>query len=279
MVWAMVDLRRAGRFKGLKNSLTHASDASPGADGRVRVGAAPGEDFKYSGGGYALLQLLIEEVSGQPFNAYMQRAVLTPLGMTRSTFVLPDGVTNLAQSFNQKGEEVALDRFSAPSAASLYTSAADLTRFLQANVPGENGALPGRGVLTPEGLAEMRRPHAFQYGAEIWGLGTILYAPNRAGGFVVGHDGDNTPAINTSARIDPATGDGLILLETGRSRLATSTGDEWVFWNTGNVALFMVLADLQGAIPVLIGGWIAILAAAIAFSGYVVVRRRRRRAV
>ena len=263
----------------LEGSLSHASDASPGADGRVRVGAEPGESFLYSGGGYALLQLVIEEVSGEPFNDYMRRAVLSPLGMTRSTFVLPEGATNVAQSFNERGEEAILYSFSAPAAASLYTSAADLTRFLQANVAGANGALPGRSVLAPEALAEMRRPHAYQYGFETWGLGTILYAPNNAGGFVVGHDGSNTPAINTSARIDPAGGDGIILLETGNARLATDIAGEWVFWNTGNVDLFMVLADAQSAFPVLVAGWIAIFISAIVFCGYVIVRHRQRPSV
>ena len=263
----------------LEDSLTHASDASPGADGRVRVGAEPGESFLYSGGGYALLQLVIEEVSGEPFNDYMRRAVLIPLGMTRSTFVLPEGETNVAQSFNESGEEAILYNFSAPAAASLYTSAADLTHFLQANIAGANGTLPGRGVLAPETLFEMRRPHAYQYGAEIWGLGTILYAPNNAGGFVVGHDGDNTPTINTSARIDPATGDGIIVLETGTARLATDIAGEWVFWNTGNVDILMVLVDAQSAFPILVAGWIVILMSAIVFSGIVAVRRRQRRSV
>jgi CubicO group peptidase (beta-lactamase class C family) len=221
--------------------------------------------------------LVIEEVSGEPFNDYMRRAVLSPLGMTRSTFVLPEGATNVAQSFNEHGEEAILYNFSAPAAASLYTSAADLTQFLQANVAGENGTLPGRGVLTPEALAEMRRPHAYQYGAEIWGLGTILYAPNNADGFVVGHDGSNTPAINTSARIDPATGDGIILLETGNARLATDIAGEWVFWNTGNVDLFVLLADTQSAFPILVAGWIAIFIGATVLSGLVLLRRRRRR--
>ncbi|UPT62518.1 MAG: beta-lactamase family protein [Hyphomonadaceae bacterium JAD_PAG50586_4] len=263
----------------LEDSLTHASDASPGADGRVRVGTEPGESFLYSGGGYALLQLVIEEVSGEPFNDYMRRAVLFPLGMTRSSFVLPEGETNVAQSFNERGEEAILYNFSAPAAASLYTSAADLTRFLQANVAGANGELPGRGVLTPEALAEMRRPHAYQYGVETWGLGTILYAPNNTNGFVVGHDGSNTPAINTSARIDPATGDGIIMLETGDPRLATDIAGEWVFWNTGNVDLFMVSADVQSAFSILVAGWIVILLSAIVFSGIVAVRRRQRRSV
>jgi len=261
----------------LEDSLTHASDASPGADGRVRVGAEPGEGFIYSGGGYALLQLVIEEVSGEPFNDYMRRAVLSPLGMTRSTFVLPEGATNIAQSFNERGEEAILYRFSAPAAASLYTTAADLTQFLQANVAGANGALPGRGVLTPEALADMRRPHAYQYGFETWGLGTILYAPNNANGFVVGHDGGNTPAINTSARIDPATGDGIIVLETGNARIATDIAGEWVFWNTGNVDLFMVLADTPSALSILFAGWITIFISAFVFGGFVAVRRKRRR--
>lgn len=260
----------------LEDSLTHASDASPGKDGRVRVGTKPGERFAYSGGGYALLQLVIEEVSGEPFNDYMRREVLVPLGMTRSTFVLPPDETNFAQSFDQDGREAILYIFSAPSAASLYTSAADLTRFLQANVAGTDGASPGRSVLTPKALAEMRRPHASQYGAEVWGLGTILFAPNNAGGFVVGHDGNNTPAINTSARVDPATGDGIVVLETGDPRLASDIAGEWVFWNTGNPDLFMVLADGQRALPLLAGGWIAILGSAVVASGLVMTRRRRR---
>jgi CubicO group peptidase (beta-lactamase class C family) len=260
----------------LEESLTKASDASPGADGRVRVGAEPGDSFEYSGGGYALLQLLIEEVSGESFNDYMRRAVLVPLGMNRSTFVLPADASNIAQSFDEQGHEAVLYAFSAPAAASLYTTAADMTRFLQANIAGADGAPAGRGVLSPHALEEMRHPHAFQYGAEIWGLGTILYAPNKAGGFVVGHDGSNTPAINTSARIDPASGDGIVLLETGDKRMATDIAGEWVFWNTGNVDFFMVLADARRAFPILVVGWFAILIGAITVSAVALVRRKSR---
>jgi CubicO group peptidase (beta-lactamase class C family) len=206
----------------------------------------------------------------------MKRAVFTPLGMARSTFVLPEGATNVAQPFDRQGSVGVLYDFSAPAAVSLFTSAADLTRLLQANVASADGGIAGRGVLAPQSLAEMRRPHAYQYGAEIWGLGTILYAPNNAGGFVVGHDGSNTPAINTSARIDPASGDGVVLLETGDPRLATDIAGEWVFWNTGNVDLFMILADVQRALPILVGGWLVLLVATI-LAIVLIIRRRRRR--
>jgi CubicO group peptidase (beta-lactamase class C family) len=258
----------------LEASLTRAADASYGADGRVRVGARPGERFQYSGGSYALLQLLIEEVTGEPFNVYMQRAVMRPLGMTRSTYVLSADAQNVAQSFDS-GSEAIYYRFSALAPASLHTSTADMARFLQAHVPGANGEPAGRGVLRPETLEEMRRPHVYIFGGAIFGLGTMLYAPNNAGGFVIGHEGGTAPAINTSARIDPASGDGIVLLETGHSRLAANIANEWVSWNTGSESYLMILADLQRALPVLLGGWIAIAAGAIIVVGLVIVRRRR----
>jgi hypothetical protein len=42
----------------------------------------------------------------------------------------------------------------------------------------------------------------------------MLYAGNNAGAFVIGHDGNNDPAINTAARVDPETGNGVVVLET-----------------------------------------------------------------
>ena len=191
----------------LPDSLTRAADASPGRDGVVRVGQPPGAEWAYSGGGYGILQLLIEDVTGESFDAYMRRAVLQPLGMSRSTFVLPeDGVDNLAEIYGARGALATRYQFTVTGASALYTSLADLTRLIQAHLPGPRGELPGRGVLRPQTLQEMRRPHAAQLGADIWGLGVILYAPNDAGGHIIGHDGDNEPAINTAARLDPARG-------------------------------------------------------------------------
>jgi CubicO group peptidase (beta-lactamase class C family) len=51
----------------IEESLTKASDADEGISGAVQVGIEPGAEFKYSGGGYTLLQLLVEEVSRQSF--------------------------------------------------------------------------------------------------------------------------------------------------------------------------------------------------------------------
>lgn len=227
----------------LEQSLTRAADASPGRDGTTRVGIAPGSAFEYSGGGYTLLQLLIEDVTGQDFNDYMRARVFDRLGMSRSTFIVGEDDANIADFLDAKGSPATHYRFTALAAASLYTTANDLTLFLQAHVLGPNGEPVGRGVLSPQTLEHMRRPHAAQFGADIWGLGTILYAPNNAGGYIIGHDGNNDPAINTAARVDPATGDGIIVLESGNRLLATTLAGEWIFWRTGNVDLLTIVIE------------------------------------
>ncbi len=244
-------------------SLTRAADASPGADGAVRVGIEPGSAFKYSGGGYTLLQLIVEDVSGQSFNDYMRRAVFDPLGMTRSTYSLEGAsATNVAEFYDVDGTPAIHYRFTSLAATSLYTSAADVTRFIQAHTTGSSGEPAGRGVLTPGALDEMRRPHAAQMGADIWGLGTMLYAANNAGGFVIGHDGNNDPAINTAARLDPATGHSVVVLETGNRLLATTMAGEWLFWRTGNVDFLTLTIEAGTLVKVLAAGWMAILVAA-----------------
>ena len=236
----------------LEESLTLASDASPGADGRVRVGVEPGTEFLYSGGGYTLLQLLIEEVPGGTFESYMQQAVFQPLGMHRSTYVIERGnglsgetryeneTPNLASSYDTEGKLATLYRFSGLAPTSLYTTASDMARFIQAHLAGPAGESAGRGVLEPGTLKLMRQPHAAQFGADIWGLGTMLFAPNDEGDFVIGHDGKNEPAINSAVRLNPATGDGIVVLETGNLLLATTLAGEWVFWQTGTLDFLMV---------------------------------------
>jgi CubicO group peptidase (beta-lactamase class C family) len=218
----------------LEESLTRAADASPGASGVVRVGYEPGSDWRYAGGGYALLQLIVEEATGGPFDSFMQRMVFGPLGLSRSAYEWrPDGGSTLATFYDVDSRPATHHRLSAAGAASLYTSVSDLTRFIQAHLPGRNGEPVGRGVLEPATVAEMRRPHASKYGQAIWGLGTMLYAGDGEGDFVIGHDGNNAPAINTAARFNPSTGNGIVVLETGNPLLATTLAGEWVFWRRG----------------------------------------------
>ncbi len=266
--------------QSLEESLTRPADASPGASGTVKVGYEPGSEWRYSGGGYAILQLLIEEVSGESFEGFMQRVIFRPLGMVRSSYGwTPAEGTTLATFYDTDSKPSTHYRFSAVAATSLYTSASDLTRFVQAHLPGKNGEPIGRGVLAPATINEMWRPHASKYGEDIWGLGTILYASNNNGGFVVGHDGNNEPAINTAARLNPATGNGIVILETGKPLLATRLAGEWVFWETGNVdlpALFMMA--MPGMLR-LIGVGSLVIVLVVPTLAWSIRRKRRSRSV
>lgn len=248
-----------GEVQTLEASLTQAEDASPGKEGATAVTHQPGEKWVYSGGGYTLLQLLIEEVSGQSFNAYMKERIFAPLGMNHSTFDYDEAVSlGLAENFNQRGTIEPLKYYSALAAASLHTSAADMARFLEAQADPETASK----ILSSKNRQMMRSPHAEQMGVDIWGLGVMLYASNNQNDFIIGHDGNNEPAINTAVRMDPSTGNGIVVLETGHSLMGTQLAGEWVFWQTGNVDFLdfsmgmgtMLLSILIGILLILLIG-------------------------
>jgi CubicO group peptidase (beta-lactamase class C family) len=132
----------------LETELSVGGDAA-GPDGAVRVVYPPGEEVHYSGGGYTLLQLLVEEVSGRSFAEYMGQQVLAPLGMTQSTFEWSPGVREaIATPYRTDGTVLPQFRFAAKAAGGLYTTAPDLARFVAATMGGR-GAPRGGGVLAP----------------------------------------------------------------------------------------------------------------------------------
>lgn len=150
-------------------------------------------------------------------------------------------------------------RFASLAATSLYASVADLARFMTAQVPGADGEPAGRGVLSPESVEQMWQSRGAKLGQDIWGLGTMLFATNEAGGFVVGHDGNNEPAINTAARLNPATANGFVMLETGNPLLATILASEWVFWETDQVDFLALTIEADEMLRTVAVSWIAIL--------------------
>ena len=223
----------------LEATLNHP-DASPGHSGVIRVGVAPGSRWQYSGGGYLILQLLIEEVTHESFEDYVRHAIFDPLGMKRSTFTVDSSTADVATFYDVDGTRATHYRFRAKAAASLYTTVADMTRFVQAHFDGPAHEPAGRGVLRPQTLRLMRRPQAASLGIDIWGLGVMLFVPVGTDDFVAGHDGNNDPAINAAVRLNPQNGDGIVVLETGDHSLASTLAGEWVYWQTGMLDFIMM---------------------------------------
>ena len=259
--------------QSVEQSLTKASDADEGVSGVVSVGIKPGSEFKYSGGGYTLLQLLVEEVSDQSFASYMKESVFEPLGMIHSTYVWGDSIRYLlAEFYNRDSSRSKHYHYTSLAATSLYTSLSDLEFFFQAHLEGKNKEPIGRNVVKPETVRMMREPHGQSMGVDIWGLGTVLYATTDGNDFIIGHDGKSTPPINTAIRLNPETGDGIIILETGHPIMATKLASEWVFWRTGKVDTFLFPMLVDGLVWIIGIGWAVIIAITISFS---VVRRLR----
>ncbi|NRA11591.1 MAG: beta-lactamase family protein, partial [Crocinitomicaceae bacterium] len=89
--------------------------------------------WKYSGGGYEILQLMVEDVSGMPFWEYLEKEVLVPLQMTNSTYKLlgNEDCPNCAFAYDEgvKKYKAGWYKYPESAAAGLWTTAMDLSTF------------------------------------------------------------------------------------------------------------------------------------------------------
>jgi CubicO group peptidase (beta-lactamase class C family) len=196
--WYSVDDVLYGRTPGLDPR--HAAYAEKwGLDPEqygepVHLQSEPGTEFAYSGGGFCVLELLIEEIAGQDFTSFMGEQVLGPLGMSDATFEIGQAaLPRVAQPYDDELTPMPLYRTNGKAAGGMYATIKDLSIFAAAEMEGAGGEPPGRGVLTPESVAEMHRPDRFaEHQADLdfyTGLGhyVIDIGPVRA----VQHTGGN----------------------------------------------------------------------------------------
>lgn len=124
-------------------------DGTPPANSApVRVESTPGEKESYSGGGYTILQQLLEDVSGRPFAALMNDLVLEPAGMKESTFAQPLPETwaaHAASGYDENGLPIPGRYHIYPelAAAGLWTTPTDIARFMLSIGRSYWGEAPG----------------------------------------------------------------------------------------------------------------------------------------
>jgi len=102
-------------------------------DGKLSILFQPGSRHSYSGEGIALLQMIVESVTGRDLETLAQEKIFQPLGMTRSSYIWQAQFeTNYAFPHDEfgrpRGENIQRDK---PDAAgSMVTTASDYARFL-----------------------------------------------------------------------------------------------------------------------------------------------------
>jgi CubicO group peptidase (beta-lactamase class C family) len=187
--------------------------------GSLELVANPGDAWAYSGGGYTLLGLIIEEVTGQPFADYMAENILLPLGMASSSYVPSEILlSRTAQAHDFHLNTIPNYRLAAQGAGSLHTTAGDLGRFAIANM-NENP------VLTRSTLREMHAPISDTGHGSAMSLGFFI----EGGGQLIGHSGSNR---GWKARVQfwPAAKVGLVVLTNSESGEAL-VGNTFCYWN------------------------------------------------
>lgn len=126
---------------------------SPANTAAVRSAFEPGLKFQYSGGGTTISQLIISDITGQPYDKYMYENVLKPMGMINSFYSQPPPVTRLNQlatGYHGDGTEVNMKFHVYPEqgAAGLWMTPTDLCNYIietQLSYEGRSSK-----VLTPE---------------------------------------------------------------------------------------------------------------------------------
>jgi CubicO group peptidase (beta-lactamase class C family) len=216
----------------LPSLLASLGGASGGA-GRVELLEAPGSRVRYSSGGYSILQLLVEEITAEPFASFMARRVLEPLQMIHSSFE-PRSGAELASGHGWWGGRLPAYRFREQAASGLLSTPGDLARFLAVLSRPEAQDAVGVDPATIETMLRPAEGGGFTMGFAIdpAPAGVGQEAP---GLLIVSHTGANR-GFRAILGAAPARGDGFVVL-TNSDRGLAMTGDllcSWGAWATGS---------------------------------------------
>lgn len=169
---------------------------------KVPLAVEPGSRFNYDGTQIEVLSRVVEVVSGQPFDAFVQQRILSPLKMRDTGFSVPSNQRDRIVDITVMGADGKLVLDDGPSAlhpgamlnpypsgaGGLYSTAPDFMRFCRMLLEG--GSLDGISILGRKTVEQMRVNHltfldppVTQFSdAEGFGLGgSVLLDPARKG--------------------------------------------------------------------------------------------------
>ena len=152
---------------------------------------APGTTPAYSNYATALAGYIVQRVSGEPFDNYIERHIFAPLGMRNSSFrqpLPPRMRPMLANGYRQgSGEVVGYEYVGPAPAGSLAATGADMARFMIAHL--NNGAFGDARILRPE-TAQMMHTTAHPGVGPLNRMMLGFYETTVNGHRGIGHGGD-----------------------------------------------------------------------------------------
>jgi CubicO group peptidase (beta-lactamase class C family) len=172
----------------------------------IRVDTVPGTLWRYSGGGYVVMQQVLGDLTGEPFPKLMHDVVLAPAGMAHSTYEQPLPAGRLAQAatpYDQNGKPIEGGAHTYPemAPAGLWTTPSDLARYaieVQNSLAGKSNRVLSKSMtaemLKPGGLGNYGLgPHLggdaanpyFDHGGADAGFLSNLFAYNHGDGVVI----------------------------------------------------------------------------------------------
>lgn len=187
----------------------------PRYDKPIEFRFAPGTDWQYSGGGYVIVQLALEDHLGRPLRELAQEMIFSPLGLDNTTMVQPDETdfpSNVALVHDESGVVIRTGLPITPqvSASGMWSTPSDLATFaiaLQRALAGETV-----GPITPAIARTMTDVFSLEH---VGGMGTPFFR-----GFGFGntdwfrHDGSNT-GVNSDLMASMTGGYGMVLMGNG----------------------------------------------------------------
>lgn len=189
-------------------SVVQVLNGSPPANtAPIRVDTTPGAIWRYSGGGFTIMQQMMVDVTGAPFPRYMQQTVLGPIGMTSSSYEQPQPAARAALTASGYYADRSAVRgrwhlYPEMAAAGLWTTATDLARFaieIQQTVAGK-----GHGVISP---AMARQYLTVQKGQS--GLGIVV---NGSGNTLSFAHGGRDEGFDAQLLAFAETGQGAVIM-------------------------------------------------------------------
>ena len=172
---------------------------------KIELVAIPGVEWNYSGGGYAIIQKIIEDVTNEPYYDFLKREILNPLKMDHTRYLFTSNDSTLSVSAGFVDGQILNDNFLIyyqPTAAGLWSTSQDLAKFclgIQNIISGDRTDLISRDLAD-----EMMKKNLND-----WGLGFQLkYAGDS---LMFQHDG-NTKGFTASLKAFVGKKKGVVVM-------------------------------------------------------------------